>query len=476
MELKELKWQEDLCRRAEAQKYLDFYNNDHNAKFYDGNYRVKINDKYVSTPGNFGHIERIIRARINQEEADLLCEYIDTTNMTERFINDISLLFRAPVSIEGVDFSAGQQENLEKLLADTMFNAIMREVNKLVNLQFDIHVIPQYRNNEICLDIITSNNMFVWQDDEDPTIATAIFYQVGIIENTPEVGRVDTYHYWDESGKYECHVLANGNISDVIQLEDNPFGKIPIACFRNYIPISTYWHPGKNYIVESNEQIDVRKTVLNMMTDYDLPQKVRIGVDDDYVGKTGLTFIEQIKRNDNGDAVGSIGYIKPDSPLQEHKDLINEDIQQVGNSYGLSTETITGGQFTSGYHLKLSKSEILEKNKQERELYRKPIKFLLSLMCQLSENIGMNFPDNPDFIINFGETKFLESDEEKENARSAKILNGTWSAVQSIMEDNPELTEKEAIERVQKIKERNSITKPANPFEVEEDDDSREIE
>ena len=56
MELKELKWQEDLCRRAEAQKYLDFYNNDHNAKFYDGSYRVKINGKYVSTPGNFGQL------------------------------------------------------------------------------------------------------------------------------------------------------------------------------------------------------------------------------------------------------------------------------------------------------------------------------------------------------------------------------------------------------------------------------------
>ena len=234
------------------------------------------------------------------------------------------------------------------------------------------------------------------------------------------------------------------------------------------MPINTYWSPRLNYLVEKNIQIDLRETGLNMLEDFNLPQKVRTGMDDEVEGKVGLTFTEDILRNDDGESVGDVKYINPNAPVTDEKELIDWRKHDVAVSSGISADSLSGKTFTSGFELFLSKSEIIEKNKEERVYYLNPMKELIANTMIAAEEIGMRFPDKPEISVNFGELVYTQSPEEVERTRAMKITNGTWSAIRSIKEDDPDLDDAGAIKEFEAIKKENELARPKNPFEAEE--------
>jgi hypothetical protein len=64
-------------------------------------------------------------------------------------------------------------------------------------------------------------------------------------------------------------------------------------------------------------------------------------------------------------------------------------------------------------------------------------------------NISPNttqYPDPANIVIhiNFGELKFENDPLETEQLRAIKTANGTWSPIMSLMQDDPDLDEKEA--------------------------------
>lgn len=454
------KWTADQERRIKVEKWLDFYWNNHNP----------IN-RYTILGLRSGYLDEIIDSRLDNQEAIILKKYIEIENLTERIVNDSSLMFRVSPQISLENGTKKMQDNFDELLEMTNFYTLLREINKFTNLCYDIHVIPQIRDKKMYIDIITPDICFVEQQEEDPTKAKSIYYQIGIYEDSPQIeDTIETYIVWNEEGKFKIEIDNTGQINEnkkeeIVTIDYK--GKIPVVLFRNYIPIFKYWYPGENYVVDRNIQIDLRMTALNMLEDWNLPQKVRIGIDKAKEGKLGLTFTEDIERNDEGEAIGSVGYIRPDAPVQDERELIEWRILQVANSLGLSVESFKGNKFSSGYELFLSKSEIIEKNKEERPYYRDSIVELLEIMMITAEGLKMRFPDKPEIAINFGELTFAQSPEEKERARAMKKQSGTWSAVQSIMEDDPDLTEEQAIEKVEKIKVWNEIGRPKSPFEEE---------
>ena len=72
-----------------------------------------------------------------------------------------------------------------------------------------------------------------------------------------------------------------------------------------------------------------------------------------------------------------------------------------------------------------------------------------------------------------GEIKFAESPEEKARTRALKTMAGIWSPIHSLMEDNPDLTEEEAIVEYEKILKWNKLGKPKNPFEEEDKEEEK---
>jgi len=465
MLLKELmtkaKWNNDIERRQRAEMALDFYNNNHDPLTVDGK----------------GYVTAMIYDRIDEVEARVLEKYVEMDNVVKRIVDESSIMFRVAPEIELVNGTDKQKENFKNLLEMVNMNAYLREIQKYANLFGDVGVLPQTRtdlsgrNRKMYIDLITPDISFVQQRDIDPTQAEKFFYQIGVLENTAIPDRI-LYIYWDIDGKHQCEVKQNGEI-DIDTIEDleapNYNGNIPVVMFRNYIPVNTFWKPGDNYLVHKNLQIDYRLTGLNMLEDYNLPQKVRIGVDEDYESKTGLTFAEDIKRNTDGTAVGSISYINPNAPINDEKEAIDWRKYDMASSYGLAVDTMKGTTFTSGFHAFIAKQEIIERNKIEQDLYRPSIKELCRNMCIAAIDIGMRFPENPEFDIDFGEITFAESPQEKEQNRTARLSNNTANLIDFELEDNPDLNgdREEAMKIIKIRQEENQKLKPANPFDQE---------
>lgn len=480
--LESAKWNDDLERRALRERDYNFYNDDHNYNCAGGVSVTQTDEinKIVATPKYFysGFLEMAIFKRVSLKEAIMLCGYIETDNMFKQIVEQQSLIFKEPPEIKLLSGTEKQVDNFEKIKNDSGLIILMREINKLTNALFDIHVVPTVRDDVIDLDIVLPQNCFVEQDEENPTKFKRFFYQVDTLENSIDGKRVDEYYYWDDEGKHKCNILDNGKI-DEATIEDIPTiwdgtGIIPVVCFRNYVPVNTYWCPRQNYLVEKNIAIDLRLTALNALEDFNLPQKVRIGMDESREGKTGLSFTEDILRNNNGEAIGDIKYIRPDAPVKDEKDLIDWRKQISAVSAGLSADSLSGKRFNSGYELFLSKSEIIEKNKSERELYRKPMRQLIRYMLTLAKQLNMNFGEAPEFKIDFGELTYTQSLDEKITTRLKKIQEGTWSPVMSLMADNPELTEEDAIKEIKRIKSQNDMIKPENPFNTEQVEDEND--
>ena len=121
------KWNEDLERRALAEKALDFYNDNHNPTLTSG----------------YGYISQMIYNRVDAEEAQIMDNYVEPDNMTTRIVDERSIMFRVPAEITLENGSEAQKANWETLLEQTNMNTILQELQKYANLNHDVGCVPE---------------------------------------------------------------------------------------------------------------------------------------------------------------------------------------------------------------------------------------------------------------------------------------------------------------------------------------------
>ncbi len=438
------RWNEDIQRRLRTRKYLDYYRN-----------RCK---EYIA--------ERI-DSMVDGEEAKELKKYIEHDNITERFVDEISLVFAEKVKITArrrkpdgsLVEDAEAQKEIERLLRQTRFQVTMKEVERLTKLIFDVAVLPQVRDGKVELDIITGDKAFVIQQIKNTVKAEQFYYQVGLRENTALAERVDIFHFWTADGrKYQCEIMANGqpDPQSVTHLNHIAYPNMPVVMFRNYLPIDTFWFDGENAIVEKNIAIDLKRTDLAMAEAYNIPQLFTTGTRENQDMKKGRTFKIDIPRNDMGEAVGDAKYLSPNEPLKELNEMINSRIEQLGLSKGLSKSLISGTTVSSGYALALSKYEIVERNRRQRDYYYDSVLELVeNMIITANRGLGWEIPEDLVLGVDFGEIRFGVSDQEKEEIRQMKLQNGTISRIDIMLEDNPELDRDMAIEQATRIDSEN---------------------
>ncbi len=437
------KWRDDLERRRRTQMYLDFYHN-----------RVRH------------HLLPMLHELVDREEARELARYLEHDNITERMVQAISLVFAEPVRIRirrrtaaGATDDPALQARLDALLNDANFSLVMKEVERLSKLTFDVAVLPQARAGRVELDIITGEKAFVEQDEAGPTRAARFYYQVGVRENTPLPGRVDVYHCWCAQGKFECTVGPDGRPLEGTfrRLPHVDYaGRLPVVMFRSYLPVDAFWRDAESAIVQKNVAIDLRRTDLAMAEAYNIPQLLTLGAPEDQELKKGRTFKIDIPRNEMGQTVGDARYLAPGESLSEQDALITGRIEQLGLSLGLSRSVITGQAASSGYELALAKHEILERNRADREYYRPAVTELVRVMMLTAERSGTAaFPDDADITIDFGEIRFAQSDLDKAQVRRAMLELGLASRVDFVLEDNPDLDREAARALLQRVQSEN---------------------
>ena len=434
----EAKWNSEIKRREKIENYLRMYDN----------FQKK-------------DLIELIELRLNKEEARELQKYKKTENITKQIIDNVSLLFQKEVQIlllDGLIVDEEQSNKLFEILESVVINAILQETNKYVNLTRDVALLPQIRDGKIEIDIITSDQMIVKQKDDDPTKAEWIAYQVGINTNTFQSNKVNIYHKWSEQGKSQIEVGDKGQILSEVFIDAPDYnGEIPIVMFRNYIPKDTFFKEFESELVEFNKMLNYNLTRLEMMRDYNLPQRVDFGTDPDKTYPVGITMRMTFDNGAVGDVKPDSKYINPNFPIEIENESNIKSKEMIAISSGLSGDSIRGGEFTSGYEMRLSKENIFNKNRTERPFYRNSIKNLIKIIMLTANNIGGKFDINLGVKVSFGEIEYSEDPFQTASTRSIKIKNGTNSRIDFIMEDNPHLTREEAEAKASVIDKDNNL-------------------
>jgi len=413
----------EINRREKITKYLDMLDNKQ--------------QKYL---------EEMIINRLNTEEAKEFVKYSKTDNFTNQIITAESILFQEPIVIDlmskGGENPIANNEDFKVLHDSLLFNATMQEVNKKVNLTKDVAVVVQIVDEKVELSIVTSDMLLVGEKENDPTKFEWIAYQVGKERNDDYID-LKIYHKWSKEGKFEIKINASGKIIEEILLKDAPDygGRIPVVMFRNYIQADSFFKDFNSEVVGFNEALNYNMTRTEMERDYNLPQKVIVGGEKDKRYSMGITFIEVFDQGMmGGDLKPSISYARPDFPIKEEMDATTENKKQFATSKGLSQDTISGGDFTSGYELLLSKTEIINLNKAQRPFYAKSIKDLIDIII-LAAAITNQFivTEEYEVSLDFGEIKYSDDPQKKASTRQTNIAIGIASRIDYIMEDNPDL-------------------------------------
>ena len=154
-----------------------------------------------------------------------------------------------------------------------------------------------------------------------------------------------------------------------------------------------------------------------------------------------------------GNVSGSIGYATPSPQLQTVWDIINDNIALAASLMGISAEAIKqGSSFSSGYQLRLSKSDVISYNVEKRSIYRETLRDLVQLIMDCKRlNSNINMPEAADIKIDFADIAIEQNPLEEEQVRTLKISNGTMSRVDAIMLDNQDLSREDAEKEIERI-------------------------
>lgn len=458
------KWTDDQNRRLLMSMYLDYFRNVYR------DILAALIDKHVNARG-----------------AAELKKYIETEGITEKLINEISIIFAEPLKVE-IENKEQQTKEFIEILDDSLFQVVLENINQYVELLRDCPVIPQVRNGKLFYAIITPEKVIVHQNPENPTNFVRFLYQIDILENTPgKPERIDQYFCYDiTSGKleaYKCTLLMTGEIDgDSIEpIKIPPYKEIPVIIFRDYLPDDSVWYRGNTHIVDKAIAMDMRRTDLAMAEAYHIPQIVTTGMlGKDFANMTldRTSYINIPPNEATGETIGDAKYISPPDDLKSLQELIKERIKGISLIKGLSADSIEGMTASSGYHLALSKSTIIDINKKKRKYYALSIKKLLQLTVETLKFYKIKDFGKPKFNIDFGEIKFAQSEEEREKVWGLRLGNKTANLVDYELDKNPDLKGNriEAMKIVLEREEENEQLRPANPFEEDEGKEEEESE
>jgi hypothetical protein len=432
------KWNEDVERRKRSSRYIDYYRNNQTEHLTD------------------------ILHELYPKEWDMMSKYATTYALTRAMIDDMALVFQTPADI-GIEANDAQQDKLAALIDQSHLPTRLIQADRYAELLNKVGICPRWHTDQkyIVLDLITPDRCIVEQDPQDHAKAIVVKYFLSEMENTPNGMDSGRWAVWTADEYREVRLGADGQeIGETLKAEPNPYKRIPIAWFTTSAELDEFWPDEGSSIVAANEVVNLRLTNLQIMLDYQaFSTLVTKGLPESQTIPWGVTHRLNIPYTTSGDMIGGAEYITPSPKITEYWEITNQYITNVARLNGLSAQSFSrdASSFTSGYQLKLSKQDIINRNVLKREFYRESVRELVILMMECySINNNFRFPPDPEVLIDFADIAFESNPLEQEQLYAMQLSNGTIDRVQILMNQNPDLTEEMAEEALAKIQERNA--------------------
>ena len=418
-------------------------------------------------------------AEINQDQVDTLAKLCEV-NLSLKKLNVYTELFKNGVM------------QIVPVMNRGTFSLKLRVLRP-----FDFDVLEDYNNPEEPLAYVLSYyDKFddYFYEASNPAYVRGRTFQNNVLSFEDGKPTMDRRYIW-WSDKYHFTTNDKGAVVPDESPVDflNPIGKLPFVSIAKNKD-GTFWAEGGDDLVDGCIAINLSLTDLAYILKY---QGMGIfylfgkGIpkEEFEVGPASVLTLDM----EEGDPAPNVGFANPGAPIEQHLRAMEQHLAFLLSSNGLDLSTIQGqlsaNSAQSGLQEMIRRAENTDQVEDQRSVYKKAEKNLFDIMFSWHNNlirVGKHY--HPDFLEvgNVSENEKVETEftmpaqfatemERLEVIGKRKEL-GLDTQIDSIMRDNPDLSEEQAVEKLEKIKkEKQENMQTMMPgMQTENEDDENE--
>ena len=314
-----------------------------------------------------------------------------------------------------------------------------------------------WRDDKIDLDIITPNFCSVDSDESNFEKPEAIMISKFVNDEDMIVYWSDEEHFYIDSD-YE-KIAVEDDEDNVNSLMINPYKEIPFAVLR-FQSSSDFWGEPQQDLAENNIWYNVMESnrlFVEMFQGLGIGVGINLGKNATVTNAPNTMIMVNDVRDDMERP--SIEFASTNAPLGELRENLDFYYKRIGNSKGLSPQSmsndITGqsgvAKAYDSIELTIKKDNHKHIMKQfEKELFQK-IKLVYNFHSDKKLSDDLMF--NVDIIEDEPETDVSKEIE----LNNFKLEKNIISVIDLMIKDNPDLTTEEAIQRIQDNKKLNEV-------------------
>lgn len=414
--------------------------------------------------------------------ADMIKHYI---NLVKKVIDQLSILYNKSASrtilIDGVPNE--QLTNVYNSVLPNNINSVDKlalRLAKLSNVSFTrVYFDKKYR--KIAYRVEPAHKIRVVNDPVNVNRIDLLSYDYYIKDEKGEDEKITVV--WTEEEHFRLdkndNAIPVGDNFDMVNPYKDKYGNgvIPFAILR-INESEDFWGEGQDDLVNFNEIINVMLTdLLNsgvILSSYGTPVAINMGLE--YRTESGEFIQKKIKTGPKYPLVvenarstemvsPSLEYIKPDSILNEIRDIIDWHIKLIAVTKGLNPNSLVmETKSTSGYSKIMDaleeihiREDIIE---QARTYEKERFEITKSVINAHAAEIGFSIPDNAELKVNYSEVNIPKTVQELWLDREMNYKYNLQKPADWLMEDDKDLDVEDANYRI----EQNSIINKSNPI------------
>lgn len=349
-------------------------------------------------------------------------------------------------------------------------NEVMELAQRYMNALNDAVIYLQWREGEVCLQVLAGNILIVEGRDNDPTIPEAVYIR-RLYDNKQPVSEKNTYWIvWTR----EYHYMLTGNLVPVPiggnENMINPYGKIPMVYLHRELPTDSFfdWTSGQDLV--DLAVFTGRRTTMDEFARFES------GFKQPAVSGDNLKMPDDILKNPDSmikvDGIDvNIQVLDWQIDLEKREKDIRDKKERVAANYGINAATGDAKHAESGIAFVIENQELQElREKQIKKMARAEHElFELKKLIEAVQVQGipvystlpfLNEPKNIDkteLSIKFPEPDVYVAPEVELKIQIDEIKANLASIVDVYMKRNQIHDREDAIEKLKQIQEDNRL-------------------
>jgi len=449
-------------------------------------------------------------------------------NIFKRVINMTSMVYKNPAMrrallpttekpVEGVKVAPKEDQNYSDMIGASDINAVMPQVNRMVNATNQVLVRPVVRDGRMEVDMFTFSNAEIIVDpddwkriigvkfytgqslpinytydetvadkkaDEKPTSKATDINQSAVSDYDKAI--IFLLENKDAKGKYQdCMVYTMVNKNGVEYSETPPEkcdykdkdGRpvIPFLLFwREYPTLELLDFTTGNDLLDANMTFAMDMTHLRYLKKFQSYKVMTWRTRDKSKMPNTITIDPgslTVEEDSEGSGNTGLEVIDLQADIKSFWETNKDTLTTFLTNYNISPENFTmSGNPQSGFAAKISREGQMEARQAQIPVYRERETALFNVMRIVwnTDEPTKKISEDAKFDINFGEIDVPMSADEEMKQDTFDIQNNVITPIDIIQRNDPDLDEKEAVEKYLKNKafnssQRGTLTPPEQP-------------